>query len=131
MKRKAQSSMEFFTLVGLAFLMTILFVVVSANEVREFSDQKEFFLIKDLALKLQKEVTLAADAVEGYKRTFTLPDELESTVDYFIQIRNNTITINSSKTVISVAIVNVTGEFTKGSNTIEKKNSDGKIYVNT
>jgi len=43
MKMKAQSSMEFFMLIGLAFLAAILFVAVSANEVKEFRDQKEFF----------------------------------------------------------------------------------------
>lgn len=127
---KAQSSMEFFVLVGLAFLAVILFAAVSANEAKEFRGQKEFFLIEDLALKLQKEVTLAAYAEDGYARSFTLPEKLENIVDYFVQIRNNTITINSSKTVISVAIVNVTGDFTKGSNKIEKKNS-GRIYINT
>ena len=94
MKMKAQSSMEFFMLVGLAFLAVILFVAVSANEVREFRDQKEFFLVKDLALKLQKEVTLAADAEDGYVRSFTLPEELENIIDYFVQIKNNTITMS-------------------------------------
>ena len=122
--------MEFFTLVGLAFLMTILFVVVAANEAREFRDQKEFLLIKDLALKLQKEVSIANSVENGYERSFTLPEKLENIVDYFVQIRNNTITINSSKTVFSVAIVNVTGDFTKGSNKIEKR-TNGRIYVNT
>ena len=129
MKMKAQSSMEFFALVGLAFLAVVLFAAISANEVKEFRDQKEFFLIKDLALKLQKEVTLAADAEDGYARSFTLPEKLESIVDYFVQIRNNTITINSSKTAISVAIPSTSGRnFTKGSNKIEK--TDGVIYVN-
>ena len=124
---KAQSSMEFFTLVGLAFLMTILFVVLSANETKEFRDQKEFLLIKDLALKLQKEVSIANSVENGYERSFTLPEKLENIVDYFVQIRNNTITINSSKTVFSVAIVNVTGNFDKGGNKIKKNN--GKISI--
>lgn len=128
--RKSQSSMEFFTLVGLAFVAVIIFVAVSANEVKEFRDQKEFFLIKDLALKLQKEVSIAASVEDGYERIFNLPDKLENIVDYSMRIRNNTITINSSKTVFSVAIVNVTGDFTKGSNKIEKRNN-GRIYVNT
>lgn len=126
---KAQSSMEFFTLVGLAFLMTILFIAVSANEVKEFKDTKEFFLIKDLALKLQKEVTIAASVEDGYERSFTLPERLESNVDYFIVIRNNTITINSTKTVFSVPIPATFGKnFTKGSNIVEKDN--GRVYVN-
>ena len=130
MHRNSQSSMEFFTLIGLAFVTVILFVAVSANEVKEFRDQKNFFLIKDLALKLQKEVSIAASVEDGYERSFTLPDKLENIVDYYIQIRNNTITINSSNTVFSVATVNVTGDFTKGSNKIEKR-SNGRIYVNT
>ena len=129
MKRKAQSSMEFFTLVGLAFLMTILFVVVSANEVKEFRDAKEFLLIKDLALKLQKEVSIANSVENGYERNFTLPEKLENIVDYFIIISNNSLTINSSKTVFSVAIPGTFGKnFTKGINKIEK--ISGQIWVN-
>lgn len=126
--KNAQSSMEFFVLVGLAFLVAILFVAISANEIREFRDTKEFFLIKDLALKLQKEVDIANSAVLGYERTFTLPERLENNVDYFITIRNNTITINSTKTVFVVPIVNVTGVFDKGSNKVEKR-TDGRIYI--
>ena len=121
--------MEFFTLVGLAFLMTILFVAASANQMKEFKDQKEFFLIKDLALKLQKEVTIAASVEDGYERSFTLPERLESNVDYFIVIRNSTITVNSTKTVFSVPIPSTFGKnFTKGSNMVEKEN--GKVYIN-
>ena len=126
--KNAQSSMEFFVLVGLAFLVVILFVAISANEIREFRDTKAFFLIKDLALKLQKEVAIANSAVLGYERTFTLPARLENTVDYFITIRNNTITVNSTKTVFVVPIVNVTGVFDKGSNKVEKR-TDGRIYI--
>ena len=125
---KAQSSMEFFTLVGLAFLTVILFVAVSANEAREFKDKKEFLLVKDLSLKLQKEVAIAASVEDGYQRSFTLPDKLESTLDYFITTKNNTVTINSSKTVYSVRIPPIIGNFTKGSNTIKKIGDE--IYVN-
>jgi len=129
MRKKSQSSMEFFTLVGLAFLAVILFVGVSANEVREFRDTKEFLLIKDLALKLQKEVSIAASVEDGYERNFNLQDKLDATVDYFITVTNNSITINSSKTVFSVRVPIIYGKnFTKGSNKVEKIN--GKVYVN-
>jgi hypothetical protein len=125
---KAQSSMEFFILTGLAFLAIILFVAISVNEVKEFRDQKEFFLVKDLVLKLQKEISIAASVENGYERGFNLPDKLESTVDYFIITQNNTITVNSSKTFFSVRIPAVNGNFTKGNNKIEKIN--GKIHIN-
>ena len=81
---KAQSSMEFFTLVGLAFLAVIIFVGASAGEIKEFTDQKNFFLIKDVTLTLQKEASIAASVEDGYEREFTLPEKLESRVDYFI-----------------------------------------------
>ena len=129
MKKLSQSSIEFFTLVGLGLVVAIFFVAFSINEIQEFGDKKEFFLIKDLALKLQKEVGVAANVEDGYIRTFTLPEKLDNIVDYFIIIKNNTITINSSKTVYTVAIPNTAGKnFTKGTNTVEKIN--GTIYVN-
>ena len=128
MHKKTQSSLEFLTLIGLAFLVVILFVALSANEVKEFRDQKEFFLIKDLSLKLQKEVSIAATVENGYVRNFELPDKLENIVDYEVRIRNNTLTVNSSEAVFSAAIVNVTGDFTKGTNTIKK--TGGEIYIN-
>jgi len=129
MKKLSQSSIEFFTLVGLGLVVAIFFVAFSINEIEEFGDKKEFFLIKDLALKLQKEVGVAANVEDGYIRTFTLPEKLDNIVDYFIIIKNNTITINSSKTVYTVAIPNTAGKnFTKGTNTVEKIN--GQIYVN-
>ena len=120
--------MEFFTLMGLAFLAVILFVALSVNEMKEFKDKKEFFLIKDLALKLQKEIAIVVSVEDGYERTFSLPDKLENTVDYFIITTNNITTINSSKTVFSVPTPAIIGNFTKGNNKIEKIN--GKIYVN-
>tara|TARA_Y100000031_G_C7918004_1_gene246917 strand:- start:46 stop:441 length:396 start_codon:yes stop_codon:yes gene_type:complete len=128
--KKSQSAIEFFALIGMAFVTVIFVVAFSINEMKEFKGAKEFFLIKDLALKLQKEVSIAAIAEDGYSRTFTLPDKLENMVDYFTEINNNTITINSTKTVFSVAIPTTAGKnFTKGSNTIEK--TDGEIYVNS
>ena len=121
--------MEFFTLVGLAFLATILFAGIAVNEVKEFSDQKEFLMIKDLALRLQKEVAIAASVEDGYERSFTLEDKLEGKVDYFTIITNSSISINSSKAAFSARIPLIYGKnFTKGSNKVEKLN--GKVYVN-
>ena len=71
--------MEFFNLMGLAFIVTIFFVVISINEVNEFKDQKEYVLIKDMALKLQKEISIALDAAEERPEgsIFIIPVRLE------------------------------------------------------
>ena len=126
--KKAQSSMEFFMLVGLAFLTTTIFLAASANEVKEFSNNKKFFLVRDLALKLQKEVTLAASVEEGYERSFKIPENLDGSLNYSIITKNTTITVNSSKAAFAAAIPTVNGNFTKGTNKIQ--NIGGKVYIN-
>ncbi|MBI2135348.1 hypothetical protein HYU09_05125 [Candidatus Woesearchaeota archaeon] len=129
---KSQLSMEFFMLAGLAFITVIIFVGVSAREIGELRDTKDFLLIKDLGLKLQKEVGIAAYVEDGYVREFTLPDKLDNSVDYSIVNilgKNNSITISTSKTVFSVRVPLMYGKnFTKGSNKVER--ISGKIYVN-
>jgi hypothetical protein len=128
MPKKSQSSVEFLTLSGLAFFVVIIFVALAADEIREFKDRKDFFLVKDLALKLQKEAAVASSVEDGFERVFTLPDKLQSSVDYFITTSNNTITVNSSKAVFSVRIAPIVGNFSKGSNKLEK--IDGNVYIN-
>ncbi len=129
MKCKCQSATEFLIFVGLAFIAAIFFAIASANEAKEFKDAKEFLLVKDLALNLQKEVIMAATAEDGYERSFTLPEELENTFDYLTGIENTTLTINSSKSVFSVAVPYTSGKnFTKGTNKVEK--ADGTVYIN-
>ncbi len=120
--------MEFFMLIGLAFLATTIFLAASANEAKEFSSNKKLFLMRDVALKLQKEVTIASSVEEGYERNFDLPEKLDSFLNYSIITGNTTITVNSSNAFFSAAIPKITGNFTKGPNKIE--NIGGKIFVN-
>jgi len=126
---RAQSSMEFFAFAGLAFITVIIFVALSANEIKEFHGNKEYLLIKDLGLKLQKEVAIAAAVEDGYRRSFSLPETLESSLGYSIDNTNSTVTINSSNTVFSAALQTIIGNFTKGTNTIRK--IDDVIFINT
>jgi len=129
MNIKSQSSTEFLIFAGLGFVMVIIFVILAVNEVKEFSDTKEFFLVKDLALKLQKEIFIASSVSDGYERSFDLPSKLDNFLEYSIIItNNNTITINSSISVFSVKIPSISGNFTNGTNKIEK--IGGKIYAN-
>ena len=63
------------------------------------------------------------------KATFSKTNKLENRIDYFTVIRNNTLTINSTKTVYTVAIPNTAGKnFTKGNNKVEK--ISGQIWIN-
>ena len=82
-----------------------------------------------MGLKLQKEVAIAAAVEDGYRRSFSLPETLESSLGYSIDNTNSTVTINSSNTVFSAALQTIIGNFTKGTNTIRK--IDDVIFINT
>jgi len=127
MASKAQISSEFFIFVGLGLLIAFAFEIASIQQLNDFRLQKENEAVKDVALKLQKELLLAANVEDGYTRVFDVPNKIDN-IDYSILMGNTTITINSSKSIYIIAIPSTIGNLTKGTNTINK--IGGVIYVN-
>lgn len=128
MNSGAQISIEFFIFLGLAFLIAIAFEIASLDQLNDFRAQKENEAVKDLALKLQKEVLIAAAVEDGYVRVFNIPDKIDS-INYSLSTSNNrTITVKSKNSVYIVSIPAVAGNVSKGSNMINK--TGGSIYVN-
>ena len=127
MHSKSQVSFEFFIFVGLAFLIAIAFSLASLDQLQEFRIEKESEAVKDLALKLQKELLLAATVEEGYIRVFEIPEKLEN-IDYFLTVQNNTIIIESKNGFYTLSVPKATGNLTKGENKINK--TGGVIYIN-
>ena len=124
---KAQVSVEFIVLIGLAFLIAISFVVASLNQLIEFRNQQESDAVKDLALKLQQELLLASVVEEGYVRNFDIPTQIENN-DYFLTLENSTVSVQSRNAYYLVSVPSVVGNFTKGNNKINK--TGGVIYIN-
>src|SRR3989344_4150014 len=124
---KAQISAEFFVFVGLAFLVAIAFEVVSLDQLNDFRIQKESEAIKDLALKLQKELLIAATVEDGYVRFFKIPEKID-TINYSLAIQNSTITVKSKNSIFVGSTPNVVGNLTKNTNKINK--TGGVIYIN-
>ncbi len=122
----AQISAEFFVFVGLAFLIAIAFEIASLDQLNDFRLQKENEAVKDLALKLQKEVLTAAAVEDGYVRAFEIPEKLDN-VNYTLTTLNYTITIKSKNAFYIVSIPRAVGVVGKGTNTINKTN--GVIYI--
>ena len=81
----------------------------------------------DIALKMQREILIAAYVEDGYSRSFQLPENLEA-INYSIRTQNSTVIIQSKKAFYSLPIPNAIGNFTKGTNTINK--TGGVIYIN-
>jgi len=127
MRSKAQVSAEFFVFLGLAFLIAIAFDLASLEQLNDFRLQKENEAVKDLALKLQQELLIAATVEDGYVRVFEIPDNLDNINYSLATVKNSTITIKSKNAFYIVSIPRAIGRVGKGTNTINK--TDGVIYI--
>ena len=128
MHSKAQVSAEFFVFVGLAFLIAIAFEIASLEQLKDFRIQKESEAVKDIALKLQKELLVAAAVEDGYVRTFGIPDDIDS-INYSLTTLNSTITVESKNGFYVVQIPKAVGNVSKGTNKINK--TGGVIYISS
>ena len=127
MGSKAQISAEFFVLVGLSFLIAIAFEIASLEQLKDFSVQKESEAVRDLALKLQREIFIASGVEDGYAREFEIPEALDS-INYSLTTQNSTITVKSKNSLFIVSIPFSVGNASKGSNKINK--TGGVVYIN-
>ena len=127
MNFKAQISAEFFVFLGLAFLIAIAFEIASLEQLKDFRIQKESEAVKDIALKLQKEMFVATAVEDGYRRTFKIPSTLDG-INYSLTTLNSTITVQSKNTIYLVSIPKSVGNASKGNNMLNK--TGGVIYIN-
>lgn len=125
---KSQISAEFFIFVGMAFIIAIAFELAAIDQLNDFRLKKEHEVVQDLAIKLQREMLLAATVEDGYLRTFTVPDKLEN-LNYSLTIQNSTIKVQSKNSVSIVSIPAIAGNISKG--TIKINKTGGVIYVNS
>ena len=128
MSSKAQVSFEFLILVGMAFLVAIVFTSLALKDLNYFMNQKENEAVKDLALKLQQEVIISSEVEDGYVRNFKIPDRLDN-INYSLYVYNSSILVVQSKNgFYLVQTPKIVGSFAKGDNKINK--TGGVIYIN-
>ena len=125
---KSQASLELLFLIVIAFMMVLVFTIVTVNQQKEINSQKEYILLKDLTLKVQSEIFIAANVEDGYSRTFNIPSNLEG-YDYNLNISNGTFIVTETKNnLLIMRIPFVNGRINKGDNIIQK--DDGEIKIN-
>ncbi len=125
--KKAQVSMEFVFLVGLAFAVMIVFIASTRSEFDQLRSEQERSLVKDVSIKAQHELIIASNVEDGYLRTFSLPSTLDQ-ISYSISITGNTLITNTSEYEYDLNVPSVVGNIQKGNNTINKTN--GIIHLN-
>ena len=119
---KAQLSLEFVSLVALAFLVMVVFIASTRSEFDELRSREEMSLVKDVAVKVQTELIIASGVEDGYLRTFELPASLDN-INYTIGITNTTLVAMTEDYEYVLAVPAVEGVLKKGSNTINKTGS--------
>ena len=127
MNLKSQGGIEFLIITGMALLFFTVFFVAIKSNTEDKNKEREMLTIKNLALSIQDEINLAAEASEGYQREFYVT-KLILGKEYEIEIIDNRIYIKTEENAISLKVREVIGEIQKEENIIKKQ--DGKIYLN-
>lgn len=124
---KSQVAMEFMVLVGISVLVFLIMLAIISEQIQDINNKEEIIRAEDIAIKIQKEINLASRVLDGYYRRFYLPHKLGN-FDYEIIIGGNELIIKTRKQDTWVVIPDITGNITKGFNTINK--TGGIIYLN-
>lgn len=125
--RQAQVSMEFVFLIGLAFMVMLVFISSTRSEFNELVSEEERSLVKDVSVMVQHELIIASNVDDGYSRKFSVPSDLDG-INYTIQITDNVLITSTDEYEYVLNVPSVTGNIQKGNNTINKTNNI--IYLN-
>jgi len=117
--RKAQVVMEFMIMITLAMIVIIAVASVVYYLSYQYSEEKNIERLTDLGYSLQNELILASEVEYGYERTVEIPDKV-GVADYSIGAAANAIVITYREDDLLFLVPNVTGSFSKGTNTIRK-----------
>ena len=125
---RAQVAFEFVILVSVAFTAFIVFASFVRDNFADVQHETEDFKLKDVALSVKSEITLAVALEDGYQRAFFIPLTLDG-LEYNITRENGFLMFTSSDSEYTVNVPVYSGTVVKGNNYIQK--SDGEIGVNT
>lgn len=126
--KKAQVSMEFVFLVGLAFTVMVVFISSTRSEFNDLRNEEERTLLKDASYMVQHEIIIASNLKDGYLRNFEIPEKLGDEIPYNITLVNNTLISASAGYENVLNVPAVSGNIKKGQNIINK--TGGIIYLN-
>jgi type II secretory pathway component PulC len=125
--RHAQVAFEFVVLVAIVFTALIVFTAFVRDNFRDVQSDTDYFKLKDVALSVKAEISLAVALEDGYQRAFFLPLTIDG-LEYNISRENGFLMFESSGAEYTVSVPSYSGDVQKGNNIIRKV--DGVIEVN-
>jgi hypothetical protein len=127
MRKNSQVAMEFVMFILLAFMIMVVFSVVTRGRMIDLREEEEYVALKDVVHAVQSEISIATGVEDGYLREFSIPESLGG-VDYTIQISGGYIIAESKNHEYILSVPNVEGNITKGVNQVTKEG--GTVYLN-
>ena len=124
---RGQSAIEFAIIFGFVLFFFISFFAIIKSNQDDRNKEKGRIVIQNIALDVQKEISIAAEASNGYSREFKTPLNIFGK-DYVINITEDVIIVNLGKEWVVYEIFPVIGSIAQGSNVIRKENDT--VYLN-
>ena len=126
--KKSQTALEFLVLTGVIFFFFIGYLsfiqIGMSDKIYEKMDSR----VKETALTIQNEISLAVESSDGYSREFRLPSDING-IDYSVSIDEALVYVRTDdgRHAIALPVKNVTGQIIIGGNIIIKENGIVKL----
>ncbi|HII71553.1 TPA: hypothetical protein HA265_02250 [Candidatus Woesearchaeota archaeon] len=124
---RAQVAFEFVILVSIAFMALLVFTAFVRDNFDDVESDTSYYKLKDLAMSVKSEITMASTLDDGYQRSFFVPLTIDG-LEYNITQVQDFMTFSSGGSDYQVRVPPFTGMVVKGNNEIKKTN--GTIELN-
>lgn len=137
MGEKAQSSIEFISVVGFVFLIFMISLIVVWDKQRGAIEEKIFLDAKRVCDSIATNINTISEQGDGYYRYFSIPDKLYGGYDYNITIYPNIsrVWIKWDTHSYSASIITANLEIIFIQKGEDKENCvinrGGKVYINS
>jgi len=111
----------------LASFFSIFILSYTGGRIQDIFSDNEYAASRDLALALQREITLAASVDPGYSRKLMVPPDANG-ISYTTQIKGTVLILSTENYDQVLNIPMATGNFVPGELNMVN-NSNGTIYV--
>jgi len=119
--------MEFIMLIILAFMIMVVFTVISRDRMVDLRKQEEYTALKDVSFSVQSELVIATNVEDGYRRVFATPETLDG-INYTLEVVEEYLIARSANHEYTVKVPAFQGSVAKGNNTVRKE--EGEVYLN-
>lgn len=122
---KGQIAFQFIAAISIVMVFFVVFYVGLLTQEVPNAAGRDQENLHDLGERIKREISLAHEMEDGYERTITLPEKINSKT-YNITRENGYTIISDGSRDFSIITTPYTGNFQSGTNTIRK---DGGVSV--